>query len=214
MKSQEFRHQSQIITRPQKITTEYYDLQDLISNPDFISPRDVSRFYMVVEELFAANFSHDSIVMEFPDDRVIWGDWDTDDVSKIEPLTLEQLFIIAKYGAVESDTNNSSYYFIKNQILQLKVMTDGMKKLIESVDPTVIHGVEFISIDQLTIAFYKMHQTIIQDTFADVQQFRYFTDGIPFCEQLYIMILFGCRKPIPYHGRIVAGYYPQDKNKI
>lgn len=192
-----------------KITTEYYDLQDLISNPDLISPRDVSRFYMVVEELFAANFSHDSIVMEFPDDRVIWGDWDTDDVSKIEPLTLEQLFIIAKYGAVESDTNNSSYYFIKNQILQLKVMTDGMKRLIESVEPTVIHGVEFISIDQLTIAFYKMHQTIIQDTFADVQQFMYFTDGIPFCEQLYIMILLDAGNRFRTMGELLQDITPR-----
>ena len=192
-----------------KITTEYYDLQDLISNPDLISPRDVSRFYMVVEELFAANFSHDSIVMEFPDDRVIWGDWDTDDVSKIERLTLEQLFIIAKYGVVESDTNNSSYYFIKNQILQLKVMTDGMKKLIESVDPTVIHGVEFISIDQLTIAFYKMHQTIIQDTFADVQQFMYFTDGIPFCEQLYIMILLDAGNRFRTMGELLQDITPR-----
>ena len=171
-------------------TTEYYDLQDLISNPDLISPRDVSRFYMVMEELFAAKFIRDSILIEFPDDRVIWGDWDTDDISQIEPtIKLEQLFIIANYGAVESDTNNSSYYFIKDRILRLRVMTAGIKKLIESVDPVVLHDTEFISIDQLTSSFYKSHQPIIQDTFTDIQQFMYFTDGIPFCEQLYIMTL-------------------------
>lgn len=191
-------------------TTEYYDLQDLISSPDLISPRDVSRFYMVMEELFAAKFSHDSILMEFPDDRVIWGDWDTYDIGQIEStIRLEQLFIIANYGAVESDTNNSSYYVIKDRILRLIDMTTGVKKLIESIDPVVLHDIEFISIDQLTSSFYKSHQSIIQDTFTDRQQFMYFTDGIPFCEQLYIMILLDAGNRFRTMGELLQDITPR-----
>ena len=172
-----------------KAETEYYDLQDLIGSPDLISPRDVSRFYMVMEELFTAKFSQDSILMEFPDDRIIWGDWDTDDLIKIEPLASEPLFIVAKYGAVESDTNNSSYYIMKDRILQMKIITNGLAKLIRSMDQTVLHDTEFVPIDQLTASFYRYRQESIQTSFADLQQFMYFTDGIPFYEQLYIMTL-------------------------
>lgn len=190
-------------------TTEYYDLQDLISSPDLISPRDVSRFYMAMEELFSAKFSHDSILMEFLDDRVIWGNWDRDDISQIEPLAMEQLFIIADYGAVESDTNNSSYYIIKDRTLRLRIMTSGIKKLIGSIDPVVLHDTEFISIDQLTTTFYKTHRAIIQDAFSDIQQFMYFTDGIPFCEQLYIMTLLDTGNRFRTMGELLQDITPR-----
>ena len=84
-----------------------------------------------------------------------------------QPEKMRELFSITSIGQ-----------FIKDRILRLRVMTAGIKKLIESVDPVVLHDTEFISIDQLTSSFYKSHQPIIQDTFTDIQQFMYFTDGI------------------------------------